>query len=526
MMELRFFLSLFLRRLPHFLAVFVICASIGVGVATVLPPVFVAEARLLVEAEQIPGSLAASTVQTQASEQLQIIENRMMTRANLLDLGARMQVFRGQPMRPADEQVAEMRRRVTITRLGPPTRRPGEGATLVTVAFQAPTSDMAARVANELAAMILKEDVALRTGVAGQTLAFFRQQVTRLDRELVVLGQRIVTFRQENHKALPDNLDYRRSRQIAVQERLIQLDRDTASLAERRARLVELYERTGRVDVLAEMPTPEQRLLQTARAELASALAVYSPTHPQVNIYQTQVANLEAQVASQLAGPNGHRDDALSLYDVQLADIDVQVAAIAGLKEQSEAEIDSLQQGIDATPGNAIRLETLERDYANLRAQFDQAVANRARAETGDLIESQSRGERISVVEQAIAPRRPGSPNRPLIAMTGAGVGMILGSALVLLLELFNRAIRRPVELTDALGIVPFATLPYILTPDESRRQTSAVTGMLIVVIAGVPAALWAVDRYYLPLDLLMERTVSQLGGSAQPDQPSPLPDM
>ena len=60
---------------------------------------------------------------------------------------------------------------------------------------------------------------------------------------------------------------------------------------------------------------------------------------------------------------------------------------------------------IEATPGNAITLDTLERDYANIRIQYDQAVANKARAETGDIIEALCKGQRISVIEQAVVPQ-------------------------------------------------------------------------------------------------------------------------
>ena len=66
-----------------------------------------------------------------------------------------------------------------------------------------------------------------------------------------------------------------------------------------------------------------------------------------------------------------------------------------------------------------IALEALQRDYANARAQYDQAEANRARAETGDMIEALAKGQRISVIEQAIAPQAPESPNRPIVALAG-----------------------------------------------------------------------------------------------------------
>ena len=100
----------------------------------------------------------------------------------------------------------------------------------------------------------------------------------------------------------------------------------------------------------------------------------------------------------------------LSPYEIQLADLDNQLEFLKARRAQIDGEISDLQETIAATPANAIALQNLQRNYDNIRAQYDQAVANRARAETGDIIESLSKGQRISVIEQAIAPEEPSSP--------------------------------------------------------------------------------------------------------------------
>ena len=73
-MDIKFYLSVFWRRFPYFLILLTVGTAIGVAVAWILPPVYVAQARLVVESEQIPDNLARTTVQTDASEQLQIIQ--------------------------------------------------------------------------------------------------------------------------------------------------------------------------------------------------------------------------------------------------------------------------------------------------------------------------------------------------------------------------------------------------------------------------------------------------------------------
>lgn len=96
-MNFRFYLSLFMRRLPYFLIALALGTAIGVTVSTLLPPVYVTQARLLVESEQIPGNLAASTVQVESSERLQIIQQRILTRANLIEMANRLDIYANLP---------------------------------------------------------------------------------------------------------------------------------------------------------------------------------------------------------------------------------------------------------------------------------------------------------------------------------------------------------------------------------------------------------------------------------------------
>ena len=285
-MDLKFYFSLFLRRLHYFLILLAIGSAIGISLATLLPPVFVARAILIVESQQIPDELAATTVQTQATEQLQIIQQRILTRASLLDMANRLQIYTPAdgtpaPQMAADDIVTDLRQRISIVTTGGTTARGPVQATIVTVSFEAPTAALSAAVTNEVVTLILRENVEIRTNVAGQTLEFFVQEVARLDAELTTLGGKILEFQEANLEALPDSLDFRRSQQAAAQERMLQLDREAAALRDRRDRLVSLYETTGQVvdSAPAASLTPEQRQLQGLKDELSNALAVLSPMH-------------------------------------------------------------------------------------------------------------------------------------------------------------------------------------------------------------------------------------------------------
>ena len=508
-LDIKYYLSIFWRRFPYFLIVALFVSAIGISIAITLPAKYRAEALLLVESEQIPDELASSTVTTGASEQLQIIQKRLTTRANILDIVNRLQIYGPTNDLNPTEIVADIRSRTKIELVGGGRRG---GATTVTVSFVADTGVQSAQVANEFVTLILRENIRLRSGSAAQTMEFFKQEVGRLGLDLDKLNAAILAFKMSNQNALPDSLDYRRTRQTALQERLLQLQREDAILGDRRARFIEFYERTGRVESATGQISVEQKQLINLKRELDAALSIYAPSNPRVKILQSRVNALEATVLNQLPSESSEQNKTMSLFDLQLADIDGQVTYIREQKALVEEELYQLSESIQQTPANSIKLSELERDYENTQSRYNQAVARRSAAEIGERIEVLSKGQRISIIEQAVVPIEPYSPKRRKIIVFSILGGFGLGFGLIFLMEFLNRAVRRPVDITNQLGIAPIATLPYIFTRRQLMGRWAVLTSMVIVIMVGVPAVFWALHTYYLPMDLLIQMAIDKSG--------------
>ena len=119
---------------------------------------------------------------------------------------------------------------------------------------------MAAKVANELAAMILDRNQRQRTDRAGSTLRFFNQAVDRLSSDLNRLEADILKFKTQNKDTLPESLDFRRNQQGSLQERLISLEREETDLRTKRGNLIATYTNAGQFAGAAPV-TPEQQML-------------------------------------------------------------------------------------------------------------------------------------------------------------------------------------------------------------------------------------------------------------------------
>jgi polysaccharide chain length determinant protein (PEP-CTERM system associated) len=510
-LDLKFYWKLLLRRLPVMAVFLLLCAGLGGITAMKLPETWSAEARLLVEAPQIPDEMVRSTVQTDAIEQLDIIQQRLLTRANLIDIANRFNVFEDMRGMEPDTVLAQMRAATRVRRTAG-----RDQATLLTISFEARTGRIAADVVNEFVTLVLEENASFRRTRAEGTLQFFVQEVADLEADLNAQSALISQFKSDNMGALPENQDYRLGRQALLQERLERLERERSVYEAQREDFVRIYETTGRVlrDGQANLSINQQRLAE-AETQLSLELARYSETHPNIQRLRAQIERLEEIVATEAAADlpaEGNISAEEAMLNATLAEIDTRLEFVLNDIAGTREELEELEEAIARSAGNAIALNDLEREYQIIESRYAAAVGNLNAAQMSERIEATAQGQRITVIENATVPQVPTGPNRIRIAAAGIAAGLGLAGGYFMLLELLNRTIRRPAELIGRFNVTPITTIPYM----ESRRhrfmRRAGLLGGTAVVLVSVPLALWYIDSYYMPLEILVQRGLSRFG--------------
>lgn len=470
-LDLRFYLSILLRRSPWAIAIAVLVTAAAVVVALVTPEVYRANVKILAEAPQIPANLARSTVTTDVSGQLLMLQQQAMTTEILASLAQKLDVYGAEAGKMSRDDIVDgMRDRTSFDLLPLDPSQGPQGTTVLTVSFDAGDPVLAADVANELAAFILDGSTQQRTDRAGDTLRFFTNEVERLKAELTKIEGNILKFKNDNKNTLPDSLDFRRNQLANLQEKLMMMEREEAELRSRRSKLVELYESNGIIGNSAPV-TPEQQMLQDLNRALSDQLAIFSENSPNIKALRKRIAALqESMRTAAKAESDLDTKKPISPLDLQLSDIDDRLRYIGQVTPNLTQNIADLARTIAATPQNATTLIALERNRDNVQSQYNAAVASLAEASTGQQIEMRSKGVRFSILEPATPPEGHIKPKRKKIVALGilAAGGLALG--FVVLLELLNKTIRRPIELVHALEIQPLATIPFIVPPSEQRR--------------------------------------------------------
>ena len=67
-------------------------------------------------------------------------------------------------------------------------------------------------------------------------------------------------------------------------------------------------------------------------------------------------------------------------------------------------------------------------------------------------------------------------------------------------------------DIVNKLGITPIATIPYLRTRRQKVMRRVSLVATILIVMAVVPAVIYALHTYYMPLDLLADRVMNKIG--------------
>src|SRR4051812_7427943 len=88
-----YYLDIIKRRWGVFLVPFVLIGAAGTAAVLIWPPTYLSEGKILVQSQQIPTELVRPTVTSAAQERIQVIQQRTMTRDNLIAIADKFQLF-------------------------------------------------------------------------------------------------------------------------------------------------------------------------------------------------------------------------------------------------------------------------------------------------------------------------------------------------------------------------------------------------------------------------------------------------
>ncbi len=185
----------FKRRAAYFVVIFTVVLLLGAFVTAIQHPIYESEGKVLVESQDVPTDLVKPTITDTANERIQVIQQRIMTRDNLLGLVNKYGMFaRERQWMSGTELLDLMRERTTFDLVdinSTPSNRQNVNTIAFTVSFEYQDPEITQRVTNDFLTLILDEDARNRTNRASETTKFLDLESQRLQGELAAIEAQI-----------------------------------------------------------------------------------------------------------------------------------------------------------------------------------------------------------------------------------------------------------------------------------------------------------------------------------------------
>jgi len=473
------------RRRAWFLVPALLGLVAGAAAYKVLPRKYKAFTAVLVEPQRVPADYVKPTVTSNIEDRLRTIEPQIKNRDNLVRIIQELDLYpelRRQGLLGA--AVDQMRRDLIVDL---------QGGNTFYIFYYGSDPVKVARTSNRIAEAFIDSNLKLRENQAAGTSEFLEGELDRTKQRLELQEARIADFKRLNMGDLPEQRDTN-LRAVEQLQTKLEINMEALDKAETRklllqSQIAELRRDAGAgrpvvtsAGVVVAPPSAPSRL-EVLRAQLAELLSRYTDRHPDVIRTRAEIAQLEKverlkpPAPAAAAGPVKDDDEpAAPRVDPALraeqASVDLEIRSLKSERERILSDIANVQGRLENVPRVEQELLSLTRDYDNIKSSYESLLDKRLNARLYENLEKSQQGERFTIIERALPPGAPYSPNKWLTLAAGLLAGGLLGLLAVLLRERTDPTYADAETLQQAFPGVPLlATIPVFQGADRGASR-------------------------------------------------------
>ncbi|MDY0188968.1 MAG: hypothetical protein RBR16_13710 [Syntrophus sp. (in: bacteria)] len=519
------------KRGKTFLVTFLCLLPLGIITAFVLPPVYVSKSTILIETQQIPQEYVRTSVTSYAEERLSTITQQILSRARLIEIINRFNLY--PEMRnifAMEEVIANMRDDIALETISTSdfgkSRRPSGKETTVAFALSYSGKDPATvqKIANVLSSLYLEENFKKREERAAGTAEFLNSQLIELKKQMDGYANQISAMKSAHMGELPE---HGVSNMQALDQLRRDLDQANAQIRIAQERKVYLESQLATVDQymtdkgMGDVEQSPAVRLETLRSELINRQTTLSDRHPDIIRLKREIRELEKRLAEgHKAGGRGSQptvrsniNPAYTSLKTQLETTALEIRSLQQQAAQIRGQMGAYQGKLNRGPMIEAEYKGLLGDYENAKNKYNDIMNKLLEAKVAQGMEEAQKAERFTIIEPAAFPEKPAKPDRPKILLAGFFLSLFAGAGLVAAQESLDRSVKTETDLNSLAGVPVLSVIPF-MSHAEEKRTWKLDRKMLIILAASAVAGvvlLVLVHFFLMPLDILWIRLQRKL---------------
>lgn len=471
----RFFNQLYRRRYLVLLVALLVTSGLIVA-SYYLPKKYQADSTVFVEENMIKNLVKGLAVTTDMSDRIKVIRYTLLSRDLIQKALKEVDVNLGVTR---ERQLQDL-----ITALQKRTEIKIKNGDLFIISIVDKNPQFAQQYINKLVSKYVEENVAAKRDETYGANRFIDEQLVLFKAKLDKAENAIIEFRKQNGiYAMVDE-----STMLAdIKNYEHEIEELELTLGTHKARIARLNEQLRSVTPTISLFSEKQQENRLAQLQqrIGQLLVTYTADYPEVLKLQAEIDALQSQgekhealsESSMTAVNPLHQELQQKIFDAQ-AEMSALVARRDKLREFRAAR----EIGLQSIPETRKRLAVLIQERDSYKNIYDQLLLRLGQSEVSKQMEIGDKTTNFRIVDPAVLPENPVSPDMVKMILLAILVGLGAGVGCVLLLDNLDASVRDVRELRE-LGLEVLTVIPRI--EDNLRRRRQLRRDLLAYATAG-----------------------------------------
>lgn len=220
---------------------------------------------------------------------------------------------------------------------------------------------------------------------------------------------------------------------------------------------------------------PLQGNLISLQKRLEELRTQFTDSYPEILKVKGEIEILKEQLKSR-------KDNGAAVSDPQeLGKIEAELAALRSSEESLRRYVATNQSLLKNIPSAKANLEKLETEKRKQKELYDQLMTRHGQSEMSKQMEVQDKSTTFRIVDPAVMPIKPASPNRVKIMFLGIIAGIAGGLGVLLLRDVVSNTVKS-VDAIKSFGIQVLAVIPRMEDPVVIQLQRRKDLRFYVVV--------------------------------------------
>ncbi|MBI5742158.1 MAG: chain length-determining protein [Nitrospirae bacterium] len=478
--DIKKYWQIIMGRRYLFIAVSMFCMSVIVWGSYFVPKMYEAQCTVLVERNVINRLVQNIAITPSLDERIRVLSYTMTSRNLIMKVVDEIETDteRDKP-REMEELVRNFQARTVIKMVN----KGGNEADWFSVTYRDKNPTLARDYVNTLVRRYVEENLSAKRDESYEANKFLTDQRKFFKEKMDLAEEKIITYRKnrgifisideksvvDEIKRAQEDLESIGSQQMELNARKSLIEKQ---LKDEKPYTVAMLGRTKGDSVSDRLIALQNRLNEL--------LVKFTDNYPEVIRIKAEIETLTRQLRNnpqEEENRQGSETEMTTLNPIhqklkeELSKIDTDLAALAAKARHQKERIETKKSYLRDIPTEKKTLADLERERDTYKKIDDELVLKLGQSEVSKQMEIQDKTETFRIIDPAILPTKPVSPNRVMMILAGIVAGIAAGFGTVLLLYNLDHSVKTVDDLRKIFKAPVLAVIPQIVTEEEIMKK-------------------------------------------------------